>query len=41
MCIAIENKLKELSEVKMEVKMEVNSVRSWKLKRTIPKEDSQ
>ena len=24
----------ELSEVKMEVKMEVNSLRSWKLKRT-------
>ena len=26
----------EVSEVKMEVKMEVNSLRSWKLKWTIP-----
>ena len=34
---APENKIKtEVFEVKMEVKVEVNSLRSWKLKRTIP-----
>ena len=37
-CTTVKNfiKITELSEVKSEVKMEVNSLRSWKLNWTIP-----
>ena len=34
--IPVQSLFTEVSEVKIEVKMEVNSLRSWKLKKTIP-----